>query len=622
MYNNNIHTELQEAQQKKIDYFCEFIDDNNIPQAEHYLNKANWDENLAIQIYFNRRDSNKQNYHNINNIHKDNNLKRNANLKKINQINNIIDEKTDVKSMYNEENKYIEFNVDNLIVNKEKNKDTHYSHDKILLYIKNTLKNVEINFKSFMKKLVNNAGIILIFKEENHVKIKEQINQINELKEKVKNYIIFPVPSNSNEGIEIILGLCCVSFPSYIFCKYKSDNTIFITDKMEGAFEKSFLLECLYKIIQPLDPVSNAKNDNSNKILPTKLQTNPKIKENNDILTNILNEFKYVEPIKIKKKIYTDKNKNEKGKNIQIQHKNFNKKDNINDIENNEKNEKNVYNKNNMVENNNNQNKSNYKNNTNIFINNKNSEINNNIDINSKNDMNRKNEINYSNYGDFFLGDSIEIPNLFGLNNNNINSDYKFEKQENNDFNKDNENISNNKDNIQNILNNSNNILNNSKENVMRLSDSIYNLSDGQILAKREQEMRKLEKIQEEKEKEEKRKQEEENKKIKKYEKESEIAKMVLAPEPDDNNPDTCHIRFRLPDGEKFLERKFLKSDKISVLYNYIKSIGRDIFMEPDANDFNIISLGFPQKNLENVKNSTLEKEGLYPNSLLQIQEK
>ena len=98
------------------------------------------------------------------------------------------------------------------------------------------------------------------------------------------------------------------------------------------------------------------------------------------------------------------------------------------------------------------------------------------LEINSKNDMNRKNEINYSNYGDFFLGDSIEIPNLFGLNNNNINSDYKFEKQENNDFNKDNENISNNKDNIQNILNNSNNILNNSKENVMRLSDSIYNL--------------------------------------------------------------------------------------------------------------------------------------------------
>ena len=159
----------------------------------------------------------------------------------------------------------------------------------------------------------------------------------------------------------------------------------------------------------------------------------------------------------------------------------------------------------------------------------------------------------------------------------------------------------------------------------MMLRDSIYNLSDGQVLAKREQEMRRLEKMQEEKEREEKekeKKKEEEKLKIKKYEKEAEIAKMILVPEPDDNNPDTCHIKFRLPDGEKIVERKFLKTDKISVLYDYVKSIGREIFMEPDAIDFNIISIGFPPKNLENLKNSTLEKEGLYPNSILQIEEK
>ena len=46
--------------------------------------------------------------------------------------------------------------------------------------------------------------------------------------------------------------------------------------------------------------------------------------------------------------------------------------------------------------------------------------------------------------------------------------------------------------------------MNNINENDMKLRDSIYNLSDGQILAKREQEMRKLEKMQEEKERKEK----------------------------------------------------------------------------------------------------------------------
>ena len=106
----------------------------------------------------------------------------------------------------------------------------------------------------------------------------------------------------------------------------------------------------------------------------------------------------------------------------------------------------------------------------------------------------------------------------------------------------------------------------------------------------------------EKKEEEEKKKQLEEEKKIKNYEKESEIAKMILAPEPDENNPDVCHIKFRLPDGEKIKERRFLKTDKISVLYDYIKSIGREIFMEPDSTDFDILCYGFPPKNLEDKK--------------------
>ena len=54
-------------------------------------------------------------------------------------------------------------------------------------------------------------------------------------------------------------------------------------------------------------------------------------------------------------------------------------------------------------------------------------------------------------------------------------------------------------------------------------------------------------------------------------------------------------------------ERRFLKTDNISILYDYVKSIGREIFMEPDATDFNILYVGFPPKNLEHFKNNTLE---------------
>jgi hypothetical protein len=228
--------------------------------------------------------------------------------------------------------------------------------------------------------------------------------------------------------------------------------------------------------------------------------------------------------------------------------------------------------------------------------------------------------------GDFFLGNSIDLLRLVNENNDNNNSN------KNNNNNIQNE-IKNNKDNINNnyIKKENENQKNNenNKKNDIDIRDSIYNLTDAQVLQKREMEMRELERQQEEKEKKEeeekKKKIEEENrlKKIQKdYEKEAEIAKMILPEEPKDDDPGVCHIVFRVPDGEKNKERKFLKTDRISSLYDYVKSIGRDIFMEPDATDFDLLSIGFPPTNLEDRKNSTLEKEGLFPNSIIQIREK
>ena len=599
MSNNNIQRELREAQQKKIDYFCEIINNNNIAQAEYYLNKSNWDENVAIQLYYNKPDYNlnyKRNIQNTDNIPREKIIKRIESAKFTNKKNNNvnINKNNNIHIENNQENKYFEFNIKNLVRDEPK-KGIRFIHDKNLLYIKNNLKNVETDFKIFLNKLINVAGIILIYREENIQIIKEQINNINSLREKIGNYIIFPTNSNSKEGLEFSLGLTCISFPSYIFCKYKNDSNIFITDRMEGAFDKSFLENSVYKIISSLNPKDNKDINNLNMKVKQNRQSNSKKKDDKDIFNNIYQQFRKKEQVN---KRILDKNKNNnKDQKIPKPIKN-----NINNYKNdNLKYEINIPNKENVIDNNNNQNKNN------IIINNKYDENMNKID----------------NFGDFFLGNSIEIPNLFGVynnnnfNNNNYKQDKIIENSPNNKIIKE----SKNNEKEKNVLDNKINI----NENDMKLRDSIYNLSDGQILAKREQEMRKLEKMQEEKErkeKEEQKKKEEEELQIKKYEKEAEIAKLILAPEPDDNNPDTCHIKFRLPDGEKVMERKFLKTDSISVLYDYVKSIGREIFMEPDATDFDIISIGFPPKNLQNLKNSTLEKEGLYPNSILQIEEK
>ena len=110
-------------------------------------------------------------------------------------------------------------------------------------------------------------------------------------------------------------------------------------------------------------------------------------------------------------------------------------------------------------------------------------------------------------------------------------------------------------------------------------------------------------------------------KRIEDYEKEAEKSKQLLPEEPEENNPDVSQIILRYPDGEKTIERRFLKTEKINVLYLLVKSKGREIFFDQESNNFDLI-YGFPPKNLDNSKNNTLEDEGLFPNAIIQIREK
>jgi len=316
-------------------------------------------------------------------------------------------------------------------------------------------------------------------------------------------------------------------------------------------------------------------------------------------------------------------NNNENSNKNMINNNNINYNNSNSFINNNENSNKNMINNNNInynnsnsfINNNENSNK-NIFNNNNINYNNSNSFINNNENSN-KNMINSNNNINYNNYNSFIN------KNIFNNNTNYIDYNSLINNNENSNKNI----ISNNNtkyDNYNSSINNNENI--NERDNIM--ADSIYGLSDGQILAKRENEIKELERQQLEKEK----KEEEEKKKIleeenrikklnRKYIYEAKIAKLILSKEPEDDNPDVCHIKFRHPDGEKIIERKFLKTDRIASLYDYVKSIGREIFMEEDAFDFELIG-GFPPKSLEDKKNNTLEEEGMFPNYILQIREK
>ena len=240
-------------------------------------------------------------------------------------------------------------------------------------------------------------------------------------------------------------------------------------------------------------------------------------------------------------------------------------------------------------------------------------------DNNNKNIINRNNEnyrINRKN--------KLEEEKQIELNNSKINNKNLLENYDNYYLGESKDIISIFEDNQLNDYEERNNI-EEKKENLDKSNDklgnSIIGLSDGQVLEKRENDIKELERQFEEKEKKEKEEENRINKLQIEYENEAENAKKLLSEEPEESNVDVCNIVFRHPDGQKTVERRFLKSDKVEVLFTFIKSKGRAIFDERESNDFNIICLGIPPKSLEDKKNNTLEEEGLYPNSVLQIKE-
>jgi len=86
-----------------------------------------------------------------------------------------------------------------------------------------------------------------------------------------------------------------------------------------------------------------------------------------------------------------------------------------------------------------------------------------------------------------------------------------------------------------------------------------------------------------------------------------------LPVEPDIENPNACELAFRLPSGKR-VSRRFLKTNTIQTLYNYIS-----VLNEKDLKDETYeISQAVPKKSYINIK-ATLEEEGLTSKVALQV---
>ena len=151
--------------------------------------------------------------------------------------------------------------------------------------------------------------------------------------------------------------------------------------------------------------------------------------------------------------------------------------------------------------------------------------------------------------------------------------------------------------------------------------------SNAQIIEEQNLELKRLEQqaeIQQMKEIENKKKEDEmlqkEQQKQNEIVHKAEIAKKKIKDEPNENENGVTLIVFRFPDGIKRIQRRFYIKDTVQDLYDFIMSLGKEIYTESSSSRFSIIQT-FPFKTYDDRKGNTLEMEQLFPNAVLQIKE-
>jgi len=550
---------LNDIQRQKIQNFNSIVNNRNENVAINYLNQANWNEARAIELYY------------------DSSSLSNSMSQNSNQPPNPLNNYRYVKAM--KECHFYNDNSSGLL-------SQAFSYLKTTLGIKNNNSELCDNLNGivnglvrgsneFINELRNKKGIIILYSPETYQNLIDNILLIN--KEYIFDTIIYPIINNSDEGENLIQQLNINKFPCYLFCKYKNERIFYVTDIIQQKLNINQFKNCLSQ----LDQMGNNNNNYLNNINQPRYDIDNNWQYHNQYNDNRINNNNN----------YNYGLLNNSG--IQPNSQNYHNNININ--------------------NNNHQNypKSEIKINPSQK------------DSNSNNINNKKEYI--PDYRDYDLDGTLSFSYLNQSNNNSFN--YGLNNS-NNNFNNNSININNSNNNFDNNYN-INNSYNSFNDNNINISDSLQNIpiTDSFIRKKQDDEMKRLEEMEEEKERKEKEEQEKkrideekEKEKLKIEKEEKEIFSQLIPPEPDDSNPDKCIIIFRLPDGQKNIQRKFLKNNKISLLYDFIKSLGREIYTEGQYNNFSIIQT-FPFKNFEDKLNNTLEEEGLYPNSVLQIKE-
>ena len=87
--------------------------------------------------------------------------------------------------------------------------------------------------------------------------------------------------------------------------------------------------------------------------------------------------------------------------------------------------------------------------------------------------------------------------------------------------------------------------------------------------------------------------------------------------EPEEGSPDVAVIVFRAPGSGKRFTRRFLKTDTVKLLYDYVRTLEEDdLGFDDPSNDFNLMQ-PMPRKVFEEDGSKSIEAAGLHRGALL-----
>ena len=89
----------------------------------------------------------------------------------------------------------------------------------------------------------------------------------------------------------------------------------------------------------------------------------------------------------------------------------------------------------------------------------------------------------------------------------------------------------------------------------------------------------------------------------------------ALPEEPDEKDPNACHIVLRLPGTGERVNRRFLKTENVQRMYDFVDSLGPEKLNFESTHQY-VIFQSMPRKEFTD-KDKTLAEVGLHPRAML-----